>query len=146
MGDVILLVDDDENFPLLLAWENFPFSLRFVFNGEQAIQYLCGKGKYADRAQYPFPHLLLLDLNMPRINGFEFLEWKGKRPELNSLPVVVWSSSELVQDKQKAMSLGAHSYISKPPEFSKLVEAVRGLERYCRGLGDHGCSSGPYSE
>ena len=132
---IVLLVDDDENFPLLFAGEKFPFAFRFVFNGEQAIHYLSGKGKYADRVQYPFPDLLLLDLNMPRIDGFEFLGWKGRHPKLHSLPVVVWSSSELLQDKEKAMSLGACAFVSKPAEFDKLVEIVRGLESYCRGLG-----------
>jgi two-component system response regulator len=124
---IVLLVDDDENFPLLLADTDFPFSLRFVFNGEQGIHYLRGKGKYADRIKYPFPRVVLLDLNMPRIGGFEFLEWKGKHAEFDSLPVVVWSSSELAQDKQKAMSLGARSYISKPAEFDRLVEVIRSL-------------------
>jgi CheY-like chemotaxis protein len=125
---IVLLVDDDENFPLLLAEEDFRFSIRFVFNGEQAIHYLSGKGAYADRAKYPFPCVVLLDLNMPRVDGFEFLEWKREQSELHSLPVVVWSSSELLRDKTKAISLGARAYVSKPAEFSRLVEVVRGLE------------------
>ena len=129
---IVLLVDDDENFPLLLAEEAFPFSLRFVFNGEQAIHYLSGKGAYADRVKYPFPRVVLLDLNMPRVDGFEFLEWKRGQPELHSLPVVVWSSSELLRDRTKAISLGARTYVSKPAEFNKLVEVIRGWESYCR--------------
>jgi CheY-like chemotaxis protein len=75
MEGLLLLGDDDENFPLLLTGEDLPFSLQFVFDGGQAIQYLSRQGKYADRGKYPFPDVVLLDLNMPRIDGFEFLEW-----------------------------------------------------------------------
>jgi len=86
-GVVILLVDDDENFPLLLAREKFSFSLHFVFDGEQAIQYLSGKGKYADRVKYPFPHGLLLDLHMPASTALNFSNGKGSRPNSSHCPL-----------------------------------------------------------
>src|SRR5579863_802795 len=97
MDTVILLVDDDEDLPVLLPHllkkAHVSFSFRFADNGERAVEYLRGTGAYADRAAYPLPQILLLDLKMPRMNGFQFLEWKRSRPEFESLPVVVWSSS-----------------------------------------------------
>jgi CheY-like chemotaxis protein len=111
-------VDDDDSYavllPRMLEKAEVRISLCFVGDGEQAIQYLSGDGKYTDRILFPFPALVLLDLRMPRVNGFEFLEWKNRNGELKSLPVAVWSSSELREDQEKARSLGALYYIVKP--------------------------------
>jgi CheY-like chemotaxis protein len=109
-----------------------PFSIRLVGDGEQAIEYLSGEGKYTDRATYPFPKAILLDLKMPRRNGFEVLEWKEQQPELKSLPVVVWSSSNLEQDRRRALVLGAANYLCKPADYDGLIEIIRCLEQYCR--------------
>jgi CheY-like chemotaxis protein len=131
---VILLVDDDDGYALLmpLAFKKaqLEVSLQCVGDGAQAIEYLRGDGKYADRRLFPFPSLVLLDLKMPRINGFEVLEWKRVEPGIKSLPVVVWSSSELPEDIEKATYLGACSYIVKSED---LVGIAKSLELFWNG-------------
>lgn len=125
---MILVVDDDDAYELLMPRlfdkAKSPVSFRFVFDGEQAIDYLAGNGKYSDRMQYPLPKMILLDLRMPRINGFEVLEWKRNQPHLASLPVVVWSSSHLTSDKERAAELGALEYIEKPIIGHGVIEAI----------------------
>lgn len=137
MDAVILLVDDDEDLPLLLPHllkkANVAFSFRVADNGETAVEYLCGRGAYADRAAYPLPRVLLLDLRMPRMNGFQFLEWKRAHPEFESLPVVVWSSSVFVEDKERALALGANAYFDKSADINQLAGVFRRLEPYCLG-------------
>jgi CheY-like chemotaxis protein len=117
--------------PKLFDKARSPVTFRFVYDGEQATDYLSGNGKYSDRSQHPFPKLVLLDLRMPRVDGFEFLEWKRKQPHLAELPVVVWSSSDLPSDMEKAAALGASDYIVKPVIGHGLIEA---LERIYKKL------------
>lgn len=137
MDAVILLVDDDEDLPLLLPHllkkANVAFSFRFADDGERAVEYLSGAGTYADRTVYPLPKVLLLDLKMPRMNGFQFLEWKRTHPEFESLPVVVWSSSVFADDKGRALALGADAYFDKSADIDQLAEVFRRLEPYCFG-------------
>jgi CheY-like chemotaxis protein len=127
-SDMILVVDDDDAFEMLLPRlfdkANSAVTLRFVFDGEQAIEYLTGSGKFSDRVQYPFPRMILLDLKMPKINGFEFLEWKRNHASLIHIPVVVWSSSDFESDKEKAAKLGAVDYVVKPIFGHGLIEAL----------------------
>ena len=133
-GAVILLVDDDANFTLLIqnafatAWP--AATLRCLRDGDEAIQYLLGHDRFSDRQQFPMPSLMLLDLKMPRVNGFEVLEWKHQIPELISLPVVVWSSSGLSEDVQHARALGAVAYLVKPmalQEYFAIVERLKNV-------------------
>lgn len=133
---VILLVDDDDSFQLLIpravVKTNVQISFNFVADGDETMKYLGGKGPYSNRKKYPFPDLMLLDLKMPRVNGFEVLEWKLTQPALHSLPVVVWSSSSLDSDKAKALSLGALSYICKPVKLEEYVDVIHCLAGYCQ--------------
>jgi CheY-like chemotaxis protein len=125
---VILVVDDDDAYELLMPRlfdkANSPVTFRFVYDGEQAIDYLSGNGNYSNRVEFPLPRLVLLDLRMPRINGFEVLEWKQKQRQLLLLPVVVWSSSELQSDMERAAALGAADYIVKPVVGHDLIVAI----------------------
>src|SRR5262249_18276421 len=113
---LVLMVDDSEDDCLLIKMAMSRTSrLRFigsVSDGEELVEYMTGKGKYSDREQFPLPDMLLLDLMMPRKNGFEVLEWlRGQRFE--DLVVVVLSGSEQSQDVQKALALGADHYHTK---------------------------------
>jgi CheY-like chemotaxis protein len=125
----ILLADDspDDVFLIKSAFKKGGFRdpIYVVANGEQALQYLKGEGLYADRREYPIPHLLLLDLNMPRLNGFEVLSWIRGRQEWMCLPVIVLTTSFYGPEIKRAYDLGANSFITKPPEFSHLVASLK---------------------
>jgi CheY-like chemotaxis protein len=97
-----------------------PFSLRRASDGEQAIAYLSGMGTYADRDEHPVPDLVLLDLIMPRLDGFELLGWIRSNPTTKSLPVVVLAGSSFRADVRRALELGANSYAVKPSRFEEL--------------------------
>jgi CheY-like chemotaxis protein len=118
-ASVILLAEDDENDVFLLKRSLEKAEVRnlvvHVQNGQKAIDYLKGLEPYCDRSRYPFPGLLLLDLKMPLLDGFDVLAWLQKTAEFRDLPAVVLSSSVLEYDMQKARSLGAAITSSRPP-------------------------------
>src|SRR5579871_4007373 len=96
----VLLVEDDLNdiFIVKRAFRSarIPNPLQVVTDGEEAIAYLRGNGKYADRASFPLPRLMVMDINMPRRSGFEVLEWvKGTSQPLRRIPIIIVSSSDL---------------------------------------------------
>jgi len=130
----ILLAEDDPNDVLLIqrAFQKAGLknALQAVRDGEQAIEYLAGKGGYADRDRYPFPYLLLLDLKMPGTDGFEVLRWLRDQPAMRRLLVVVLTSSNLQADVDRAYELGANSYLVKPVEFDEMVAMIRRFEAY----------------
>ena len=121
----ILLAEDDENDVFLLrrALEKAGLSDALVVarDGQEAIDYLSGNGRQH------LPGLLLLDLKMPRLDGFDVLKWLSTRPDLSDLPVVVLSSSCHEADREQARKLGARDYKVKPSDFPKLVGLVREL-------------------
>jgi CheY-like chemotaxis protein len=99
-----------------------------VSDGQQAIHYLAGQGAYTDRAQYPLPCLVLLDLNLPVKSGLEVLAWKAAQPALASVPVVVVTSSNQRVDFERAEALGAKHCIVKPVDPQELVGEVMALK------------------
>ena len=110
-------------------------------NGQQAVNYLSGSGLYADREKHPLPDLVLLDLRMPLMDGFEVLEWLKTRGDLGWLPVVVLSASDSPADRESARKLGAHDYLLKPREWEDLVKAVQELhDRWITKTSRHGGS------
>ncbi len=105
--------------------------LHVVGNGEEAIQYLAGAGKFADRAAFPFPALFLLDLKMPVKDGLEVLRWLNQNPDIpRKLPVVVLSSTELPNETQMAYAMDIQACIVKPIGYSELRERIRILKEY----------------
>src|SRR6266850_4379035 len=114
---VILLAEDRED-DIVLVRRAFAKAyvlnpLQIVRDGEELVAYLKGEGKYANRAEYPLPDLLLLDLKMPRMDGFQVLEWIRQQPGLSNLRVVVLTSSENMRDVNRAYQLGANSFMVK---------------------------------
>ena len=128
----ILLVEDDEADILLLrrAFRNARIAnpLIEVRDGQAAIQYLSGEGDYTDRTLYPIPFLILLDLRLPKLSGFEVIAWMRDQPQLANLVVVVLTASDHVPDVTKARDLGANSYLVKPGNFEELVQMVKRIK------------------
>ena len=130
----VLLVEDDPNDVLLMQRAfrkaNLAIALNVAQNGQEAIEYLNHQGKFADETRFPLPTLMLLDLKMPRMDGFETLEWLRQQPGLRRIVAVVLSSSSEITDINRAYDLGANSYLVKPGEFKTLVELVKLLATY----------------
>ena len=131
---VILLAEDEEDYVLLIrrafAQAKIPNPLHVVWNGQEAIAYLKGEGKYANREEYPLPDLLLLDLKMPRVNGFEVLKWLRSEPGLAPLRVLVLTSSEELRDVNEAYKLGANSFLVKPLDFQDFTQLSRLIQEF----------------
>lgn len=108
-----------------------------VGNGEEAVAYLRGDGKYADRQQHPLPFMLLLDLKLPRLSGHEVLQWLRGQPLLKRLPVVVLTSSRQPADINLAYELGANSYLVKPVVFEEFSALMQQLRVYWLMLSEH---------
>jgi CheY-like chemotaxis protein len=125
----VLYVDDDADAAFFLhhVWERaqIPRPLLHLNLAQQAIDYLAGHGDYADRRKFPLPCLVLLDLNMPAMGGFDVLRWIRQQPHLAALKVVVLSGSHRETDLQTAQNLGALDYVTKPSDPSRLLQIVR---------------------
>lgn len=131
---VILLAEDDDDYVVLIRRAfrdaNILNPLYVVPNGEEVIFYLKGEGKYSNRDEYPLPDLLLLDLKMPRVNGFQTLEWIRREPSLSRLRVLVLTSSDEIRDVNQAYQLGANSFLVKPYDFENLTELSRLIQDF----------------
>lgn len=136
----ILLVEDDTNDVFLMQRAcrkvELPNPLVVVGDGDEAVDYLSGAGRYADRAAHPLPVLVLLDLKLPRKSGLEVLDWLRRQPALKRLPVVVLTSSKEPGDVNRAYDLGANSYLVKPLGFDALLDLVRSLNVYWLNLNE----------
>jgi CheY-like chemotaxis protein len=130
----ILVADDDAQDTLLvqMALERAALGLRMesVKDGEEAIDYLMGRDRYADRQAHPFPSLLLLDLKMPRVSGFDVLDFVRGQPGLKQLPIIIFSSSDDPKDIRRAYDAGANSYLCKPHSNDDLSALLKALEGY----------------
>ncbi|MCH7471817.1 response regulator, partial [bacterium] len=130
----ILMVDDDPDDCQLvteaLQEAGLANELRFAEDGEELMDYLHHRGKFADPASSPTPDLILLDLNMPKMDGREALKEIKSNRKLKLIPIVVFTTSQSEQDILRSYDLGVNSYIVKPSAFSELVDVVKILESY----------------
>lgn len=130
----VLLVEDDENdvFFMQRAFREAGIvtPLKIAADGRQAIDYLSGTGKYSNRAEWPLPCLVLLDLKLPYVLGLDVLKWLRSHPEFKSIIVVVLTSSRQDSDIERAYALGANSYLVKPPDVQQLVAMVKKIKEY----------------
>ncbi len=127
----ILVAEDEETDAMLLrmALKKAGFSNPLVLarDGQEAVDYL----GHADRATHPIPSLLLLDIKMPRMNGFDVLDWLATRPEFNQLPKIILSSSSREEDVERAHQMGVRDYLVKPSGFEELVHMMERLHSRC---------------
>ncbi len=131
---VLLVAEDDADEAMLLERAlrrtGSLFRMIRVANGEEAIAYVEGRGAYGNRAEHPLPQVVLLDLKMPRKDGFDVLRWRQNNPGGSRLPMVVFSSSNLRQDVDRAYALGANSYVVKSTAPERLESMVMALHQW----------------
>lgn len=130
----ILMVDDDKDDRFLtekaLQANRVINPVRFVEDGEELLDYLHRRGKYASPEDSPIPCFILLDLNMPKMDGRKALGILKSDPELRKIPVVILTTSKAEEDILKTYNLGANSFITKPIDFNNLVAMMGSLKRY----------------
>jgi CheY-like chemotaxis protein len=133
-GRTILIVEDNATDVMLIqrAFTRLKIAnpVQVVGDGDRAVNYLAGQDAYTDRAQFPLPALVLLDLKLPRRSGLEVLEWLRRQDGLRRLPVVMLTSSRQSHDVNRAYDLGANSYLVKPVEFEGLQVMLRTINTY----------------
>ncbi|MGB8212588.1 MAG: response regulator [Anaerolineales bacterium] len=109
-------------------------AIHVASDGQEALDYLFGRGKYADRNVFPLPNLILLDLKLPGIDGFEVLRQIKSTPILKRLPVVILTSSKEEGDRALSYDQGANSYLVKPVSFDGFLGVVREIDGYWLSL------------
>lgn len=128
----ILIAEDQETDAYLMKWAfkkiGLEHSFSHVLDGQQTVDYLSGTPPYENRERFPWPDLMLLDLKMPRLTGFDVLTWLKANPSINKFPVVVLTSSDLPADIQKAQELGAADYRVKPSGLDGMVQLAREID------------------
>lgn len=127
----VLVVEDNPDHALLIqlaAERTLPgLDVRVAENGEEAVAYLGGEAPYEDRRENPLPRLVILDLIMPKLDGFGVLEWISEQPDLEDVPVVVFTSSLNPRDEARSLELGARTFLSKPSTLDELGTLVQEL-------------------
>ncbi len=136
----ILEIEDEETDVLLLQHAfrkaDIRQEMQVVKSGQEAIDYLSGTGRFADRQTYPLPKLILLDLKLPDKNGLEILEWIRSRPELKRIVVIALTSSNHEADVARAYDLGVNSYIVKAADTQKRLEFAQHLKGWWLGFNE----------
>jgi len=130
----VLAADDNADDLRLLefSWQAAQIStpLQALSTGEEVIWYLRGEEQFSDRRRFPLPRLLLLDLKMPRTDGFEVLAWIRADPAFTCLPVLVFTASLHKQDVRRAFAAGANAFLVKPIELQKLIRMVKAIDDF----------------
>jgi len=133
MSNTVLWVEDDADDVLLIGRAIRKAGLdqpALARDGREAVAYLSGSGEFADREAHPFPSLILLDLKLPKMSGFEVLQWIRERPELRRIPVVMFTSSKEKADVDRAYDLGANAYLLKSVDHEDLVQALTRVREF----------------
>lgn len=131
--NTVLLVDDDQDYYQLtvdaVKQAGREWDIRWVKDGAEAMDYLLHEGVYQDAYRYPVPALILLDLNMPKKNGFETLEEIRSNPALKNIPVAMMTTAHSNETIKKCYALGADSFFTKPVNFDRLVDDIRIIDQ-----------------
>ena len=136
----ILLVEDTPSDAILIRRgfdkTNVLNPIVWTKNGQEALGYLSGLGQYADRIRHPLPALILLDLDLPEMSGFELLQWKRTQPNIRRIPVVVLTIEGATSSVNAAYDLGVNSYLIKPGKPDEIMRVVRIIQEYWLGLNE----------
>ena len=108
-----------------LKKDDIAVDLRTANHGDEAVEYLSGKGKFSDRNAHPLPALILMDIKMPRRSGLEVLQWMRADPGCKRIPVIMVSSSPLQADMNRAYELGVNAYLIKPLAYLQVAEMLK---------------------
>lgn len=133
--DIRLMVVDDSDsdiFCLKRGFQKAGIEVRIheLSDGQSAIDYLSGSAPFADWAQCPLPNLMILDIRMPGLDGFDVLQWVRAQSGIGAMPIIMLSSSAEAEDVDKAHQWGANSYLVKPHSLSEFTRLAEGIERY----------------
>lgn len=131
--DILLVEDNEADIKITLrAFDRGRLrnNIHVVRDGQEALDYVYHEGQYQDRGQYPVPDLILLDINMPKANGFEVLQKIKNDPKLRYIPVAMLTSSKNDEDIVRSYGYGACSYIQKPVDFTEFIKLVDGFNFY----------------
>ncbi|HEY0456928.1 MAG TPA: response regulator [Verrucomicrobiae bacterium] len=134
--ETLLLVEDndDDVFIMRAAWRKSGISNRLetVRDGEEAVQYLSGSGAWGERAKFPLPTVILLDLNLPKKSGLEVLQWVREQKGLKHISVQILTASTRAEDVQRAFELGVNDYLVKPSKIESLVEMLKAWQAFAQ--------------
>jgi CheY-like chemotaxis protein len=130
----LLVVEDNEDdlffLRRALGCVDIPHSVSVVNDGLAAVAYLSGDGLYADRAEYPLPSVVILDIALPRLNGHEVLGWIREQPRFKTLPIIILSNSAHPEDIHRAYRLGVTSYLAKQADLKEYHESLKAVLHY----------------
>lgn len=128
-GLTVLYVEDQRDDAFLLSTAirraKLAVQMQHVEDGDEAVRYLAGQGAYGERALFPVPALVLLDIQLPKRDGFHVLAWIRSQPKLVAMPVYIVSSSDMPRDVEHAKNLGADGYMVKTHDFKQVIEQIR---------------------
>ena len=131
--DILLVEDNSDHVSLIkrsLKSRNIVNNIRVVDDGQAALDYLFRRGTYADPARSPRPHLILLDVRLPKVDGFEVLSQIKKDGVLKDIPVIILTTSDKHEDIEMGYAMGANSYVTKPIDFEEFKQKVADLKIY----------------
>ena len=133
-ANVLLLAEDLEDdvflFERALQRRKIGCVVRVASNGKQALDYLAGRGEFADRDSFPLPSLVVMDIKMPEMDGLEALKEIRQDGKLSRVPVVIFTSSKREEDVELAYELGANAYVVKPSDADQLGDTLETMTKF----------------
>lgn len=131
--DILLVEDNEDHIELTLRAlknNNVMNEIYVVKDGQEALDFVYHQGKHEDTAKYPRPGLILLDIHLPKVNGFEVLETLKKDPDVKSIPIIMLTTSSMDEEIAKSYAGGANSYVTKPVDFGEFMKKIKNLKLY----------------
>lgn len=131
--DILLVEDNEDHIELTLRAlknNNLINDIHVVKDGQEALDFVYHQGKYEDTEKYPRPGLILLDIHLPKMNGFEVLETLKKDPDVKSIPIIMLTTSSRDEEIAKSYAGGANSYVTKPVDFEEFVKKIKDMKLY----------------